>query len=164
MVLDLRNVFVNENKSVSVGTQFDFATLEVYGGHPLKKPIEVNGSVSNRAGIVTLDLDLKVNYSAPCDRCGKETVKTYGIKVRRTLVNELGNEDNDEMLLLSDFKLNLDEFVYSEVVLNLPTKHLCKDDCRGICEMCGKDLNNGECGCSKKEIDPRLAPLAELLK
>lgn len=164
MVLDLRNVFVNENKSVSVSTEFDFGTLEVYGGHPLKKPVEVNGSVSNRAGIVTLDLDLEVTYSAPCDRCGTETVKPYCIKVKRTLVNELGNEDNDEMLLLSDFKLNLDEFVYSEVVLNLPTKHLCKDDCRGICEKCGKNLNNGDCGCSKKEIDPRLAPLAELLK
>ncbi len=164
MILDLRSVFINENKSISVNSDLDLSALQVYGGYPLKKPVSANGSVSNRAGVVTLNLVCKVIYSAPCDRCGQDTVKTYCIDLTRTLVNEIGNEENDEMLLISDFKLDLDDFIYSEVVLNLPTKHLCKEDCKGICEKCGKNLNNGECDCNKKEIDPRLAPLAELLK
>ena len=61
-------------------------------------------------------------------------------------------------------KLDVDGLIYSEVVVNLPMKHLCKDDCEGICPKCGKDLNEGDCGCPAKEIDPRLQALADLLK
>ena len=61
-------------------------------------------------------------------------------------------------------KLDLDELVYSEVVVSVPMKHLCKEDCKGICEKCGKNLNEGECGGPKREIDPRLSALADLLK
>jgi len=53
--------------------------------------------------------------------------------------------------------------VYSEVILDLPSKHLCKDDCKGICFKCGKNLNEGECDCETREVDPRLAKLMELL-
>ena len=53
---------------------------------------------------------------------------------------------------------------YPDIVMGLPTKVLCKDDCRGLCPDCGKDLNLGDCGCQKKEVDPRLAALADLLK
>ena len=61
-------------------------------------------------------------------------------------------------------KLDLDELVYSEVIVSLPMKHLCSEECRGICFKCGKNLNDGDCDCPKKEIDPRLAALADLLK
>ncbi len=44
----------------------------------------------------------------------------------------------------------------------LDGKPLCKEDCKGLCPTCGKDLNEGPCGC-KKELDPRLAVLAKLL-
>ena len=47
--------------------------------------------------------------------------------------------------------------------LNFPSKILCKEDCLGLCQRCGKDLNEGDCGCKDDEIDPRLAPLAKLL-
>lgn len=164
MVLDLRSVFVNEQKSISIDYELDLSTLLVFGGYPLKKPVKANGSVKNRAGIITLDLACQVVYSAPCDRCGVDTENSYCLDLKRTLVNEIVNEENDDMILLSDFKLDLDDFIYTEVVLNLPTKHLCDEDCKGLCEKCGKNLNYGECGCDKKEIDPRLAPLAELLK
>ena len=60
-------------------------------------------------------------------------------------------------------KLDLNELVYSEVIVSLPMKHLCKDDCKGICVKCGKNLNEGRCDCPEKEIDPRLSALAELL-
>jgi uncharacterized protein len=48
-------------------------------------------------------------------------------------------------------------------LLELDTKNLCSDDCRGLCPGCGVNLNEGQCRC-KKEIDPRLAKLAQLLE
>ena len=60
-------------------------------------------------------------------------------------------------------QLEVDELVYTEVILNLPSKHLCKADCKGLCFKCGKNLNEGDCGCKSDEPDPRFAKLRELL-
>lgn len=164
MSLDLRSVFANEGKSISIDSEFDLSEVELYGEYPLKTPVKVLGAISNKTSIVTLNVVCEVCYSAPCDRCGIETEKTYRIPIIRTLVNECESDDNDEMILLDSYELDLDELVYSEVVLGVPTKHLCKDSCKGVCPKCGKNLNSGECGCNDDEIDPRLQPLAELLK
>ncbi len=59
-------------------------------------------------------------------------------------------------------ELDLDELVREQVLLEVPVKALCSEACRGLCVSCGKDLNDGPCGCVKHEIDPRLAPLAKL--
>ncbi len=163
MVLDLRRLFVTDGASLNVETAFDFSNTELYGGYPLKKPVVVKGKVFNRAGIVTLDVVCYAEYSADCDRCGTLTVKQYEIPIKRVLVNKLYNGENDEMLLLDDYKIDLRELCFTEVVLGLPTKHLCKDDCKGICPHCYKNLNEGECGCGGHEIDPRLEILTQLL-
>ena len=58
--------------------------------------------------------------------------------------------------------VELDDIIVPELILSMPMKELCSEDCRGLCPRCGKDLNDGECGCAE-EIDPRLAKLAEIL-
>ena len=84
--------------------------------------------------------------------------------MNKSLAPSIEGEESDSILPVPDMKLDLDELVYSEVVVSVPMKHLCKEDCKGICEKCGKNLNEGECGCPKREIDPRLSVLADLLK
>ena len=51
----------------------------------------------------------------------------------------------------------------TDLLLALPTKHLCREDCRGLCPRCGKNLNEGLCGCREDKVDPRLAVLAQLM-
>ena len=60
--------------------------------------------------------------------------------------------------------LDLTEAIRQYIVMALPMKPLCKDDCAGLCATCGKDLNEGECGCREKGIDPRWAVLLKLKK
>lgn len=64
--------------------------------------------------------------------------------------------------MVEDMHFDLDELLREDILLSLPTKVLCKSDCKGLCPMCGADLNNGPCGC-KKPVDPRLAVLQDLL-
>ena len=64
--------------------------------------------------------------------------------------------------LKPDGKLDLSQLALEDVFLSLPSKLLCKEDCKGICPQCGKNLNEGPCGC-KKEVDPRLAALLDFL-
>jgi uncharacterized protein len=58
--------------------------------------------------------------------------------------------------------LNLDEAIRQNALLAIPMKPLCREDCKGICQVCGQDLNQAECECSTEEIDPRWAKLAQL--
>lgn len=164
MLLDLKPLFSGSKDSLKVELIKDMSDLEFLGFSPLKKPVKLYGEIKSRAGIVEADIKCEVEYSAPCDRCFKETIKNYSFNILRTIVTHTDNDDTEEMTVVSDMMLDLDEFCYTEIVMSLPTKHLCKESCKGLCADCGKDLNQGDCGCKKTEIDPRLSALAELLK
>ena len=60
--------------------------------------------------------------------------------------------------------LDLDELLRADILLSLPSKILCKEDCKGLCSVCGADRNKQECHCEEKSVDPRLEILGDLLK
>lgn len=163
MILDLKELFVNENGSLPIKYELDLRSLEFAGGYPLKKPVEISGAVENRAGVVTLKLACRAEYDAPCDRCGEPATESVPIEIDRVVVQSLSGEDTGEYLIAENGVLDIDETVTSEVVLGVPSKHLCSKSCRGRCQKCGKNLNEGQCSCNHTEIDPRLAVLADLL-
>jgi uncharacterized protein len=164
MLLDLKPLFAGSRTFLSVDLSVDLSEFEFLGVKPLKTPVTINGKIVSRAGIVESQLNCRVEYTGLCDRCLKETAVSYTVPVVRTIVTNLENEENDDIAVIPDMQLNPEEFCYPDIVMSLPTKLLCKDDCRGLCPDCGKNLNTGDCNCTKTEIDPRLAALAELLK
>ena len=164
MVLDLKQLFAGNEGAKKLDAEFDLSDLEFSGVFPIKTPVKITGEILSKTEIVSLSAKILVDYSADCDRCSTPTVKHYKISVNKVLVTKLDSgEENDDMLVLPDMKLDLQEFVLTEVVLNIPTKHLCREDCKGICQNCGKNLNEGDCGCTKKAVDPRLSVLQQLL-
>lgn len=164
MILDLKHLFVNEGSVLPVDYQMDMSEVDFSGDFPLKHPIKIIGSISNRASVVELELKISYVFSADCHRCGVFSEHTHELGFKKILAVSVESEENDTIITVPDMKLDLDELIFGEVYMSLPTKHLCKDDCKGICTKCGKDLNVGECGCNHKEIDPRLQKLADLLK
>ncbi len=163
MLLDLKPLFAGSKAFLPVAFEMDLSDLEFLGVRPLKTPVKISGKIVSRAGIVESRLDCKVEYLGNCDRCFTEVEKEYTFEIVRTIVQSLENDENDEIVAVPDMQLDLEDFCYADIVMSLPTKLLCKDDCRGLCPDCGFDLNSGDCGCSKKEVDPRLSKLAELL-
>jgi uncharacterized protein len=164
MLLDLKPLFAGSRDFLSVEFEMDLSEFEFLGVRPLPSPVAISGKIVSRAGIVESDLNCKVEYVGVCDRCLKETVKSYTVNIGRVIVVSLENEENDDIAVVPDMQLDLEDFCYDDIVMSLPTKILCKADCRGLCPDCGTNLNLGSCGCQQKEVDPRLAALAELLK
>ena len=164
MIIDLKHIFVTDNSALPIEYGLDMSDLEFMGEYPLKKPVEIVVEISNRASLIRLEAEIFFEFDASCDRCGTRTAKTHTLKISKSLATSIEGEDSDTIITVPDMKLNLDEFIYAETVTNLPMKHLCDENCKGICYKCGKNLNEGECGCDKKEIDPRLQALADLLK
>lgn len=163
MILDLKRIFATENSVLEVNHSLDMSDVDFMGNYPLKDPIKITGSVSNKASVVSLNLNIEYTFAAPCDRCGVFAQHNHTVIIDKLLATAIVRQESDTIITVPDMKLDVDEFVYSEVILDLPSKHLCNEDCKGICFKCGKNLNEGECGCNTREVDPRLAKLMELL-
>ena len=71
-------------------------------------------------------------------------------------------QDLDENAYLTGMDLDVDRLVYLEVLMSWPLKVLCREDCKGICSRCGKNLNKGSCGCAEEPKDPRMAAISDI--
>ena len=146
MILNLKQVFQITGENILIDYQINKEELTEYKSLVLVTPITVRGSVFNRAGIVTLNISVSSTLHHFCDRFLREFDRDYCFSVSHILVRSL-NEENDEFILTEDDRLNLDELVLSDLQLQLPSKMLCKEDCKGLCSICGTDLNESQCNC-----------------
>ena len=162
MRLDLRPILRTPGASLPFQFELDLSGLDFYGEKPFAHPVRVGGTVRNMAGALSLEGTAETTLELACDRCLKPFVRELALPVSTLLAEELEDEENDEIVLLEDGAVDLDEVFTTALVLSMDAKHLCSEDCRGLCPTCGADLNQGPCGCGK-ETDPRLAALAQLL-
>lgn len=162
MKIDLEPIFNIDGSEKCFDYFLDLSDQVFNGSKPFQKPVKVKGKVSNRAGIVEFDADVDLILDTMCDRCAKPIDYSFNLDVEHTLVASLNDENNDDLLLVDEMMFDVDELITDDIFLNLPFKFLCKDDCKGLCPKCGSDLNSGNCKC-KREIDPRLAALQQLL-
>lgn len=139
---------------------------ETFGGcRPVTEPVRCSGQVRNTAGVLVLTGTLSTTLHGVCDRCAAEFERDVAFPVEAVLVRELANEEEADpwMFVLDGDHADLDEIMTTAFVLSMDTKLLCSEDCRGLCPACGKNLNEGPCGC-RPEPDPRFAVLKQLLK
>ena len=133
----------------------DLSQEEVGFEFPFQKPVRLEGEVSDDACV-----------STRCARCGKPVEYDKETPVDFLLVKELeGEEDDlrDDLYLVESDTVELDEILVPELILDMEMTVLCREDCKGLCPKCGRDLNLGPCGCVTREIDPRLAVLQKFL-
>ena len=163
MLLDLKELFVSDGATKDVSYPLDMTEIEFGGGHPFCSPVEVGAHVENRAGIVTIGIETDFVFRTNCDRCMAPIERRMHYSFSHKLIESLEEDYNDDYIEAPDLSLDLDELVSSDILLELPSKFLCRGDCQGLCQKCGHNLNLGDCDCDKAEIDPRLEKLKELL-
>ena len=163
MFLDVKPILRTPGKQLEFSFALDLSDVEFAGRYPVSRPVAVEGDVRNSADVLTMTMALRTTLDAVCDRCGKEFLQEKEIPFTCILAEEVENEDNDEIVLLEDGKVDLGDLARTMFILGMDTKTLCSEDCKGLCPGCGADLNLGPCSC-KKEADPRLAVLAKLLE
>ena len=80
------------------------------------------------------------------------------------MLGDLNEYKLDDYAIIEDGFVDIDKHLIEELEVEFPMRHLCREDCRGLCQRCGKNLNEGECNCGEGEIDPRLEPLRRILE
>ena len=122
MLLDLRKVFLTEDEVLNSSYELDLSDMEFNGCEPLKTPIKVSAKAVNRAGVVNLAVSAEFDYTAPCDRCGEETITPFEYSFNHTLVQSLVGENEGDYIETTDFTLDLDEPITTDILLN-PNSH-----------------------------------------
>lgn len=163
MLFDLKTVFLNEGETKRLSYERDISDISIDGAFPFISPMRITAAASNRASLVTLTLNCEYDYERPCDRCSSLIKGTQKHSFEHRLVQTLVDDSNDDYIETPDFTLELDEVAITDIILSYPQKFLCKKDCKGLCQQCGKNLNDGDCGCSKKSVDPRLEILKQFI-
>lgn len=146
MKINLKQLFsiVGESKDIEYSISED--ELSDIRGCEFRTPVKVKGRIYNKAGIVYLNYSIDFDLMITCDRCLKELVRAYHFDFDHIVVPSISN-NNDEYIVADGESIELSEIAVSDLLLQLPTKNLCKDDCKGLCMICGCDLNESECNC-----------------
>ena len=163
MILDLKRIFAEESEKLPFVFEMDLSDTEWSGQYPFISPISVEGSVSAVAGEALLEAKVSFEFSMPCDRCMEEIRERRTSRFSHVLVPRLENEDNDRYISVEGDSVDLDELLRMDILLEIPSKFLCREDCKGLCPSCGKNLNDGPCGCNLHQVDHLLEALRKLI-
>ena len=148
MVLDVKRIINTPGVRIPYDFTEDFSDVDFGGVCPAVRPVSVVGQAENIAGMLRLQFDLTTTLSAVCDRCGAPFDLPYKVPFECLLAEELEEDDNDDILLLDNGTADLSELARETFILNMPSKTLCREDCRGLCSGCGVNLNYEKCRCS----------------
>ena len=93
----------------------------------------------------------RAQIESPCARCLTATETELEAEVSEAFIRDMGQEReaDDDQYMYSGHVLELDEAVRTALLLEMPSRVLCKEDCRGLCDQCGANLNINECSCQK---------------
>jgi len=161
MLLDLREIIGVPGGKVSFDFEPDMSNAVSGSIIRIKEPARAAGNVTNTAGVLTFSANVDVLCDCVCARCLKEFEYPIHKRISANLT-EGGEGENPDGYFLQGDKVDAGEITSTEFILDLNDTVLCTDDCMGLCQNCGADLNANPCEC-KKEIDPRLAILSQLL-
>jgi len=115
---------------------------------------------------VALEGKLKAETEMGCSRCLERYQQSLTLQFTEVYAFHPNGDDGDdlkEQLLPPDAVINLEPLIRDYALLDIPIKHLCREDCQGLCSVCGANLNEEDCGHDQEELDPRMAKLKELL-
>lgn len=147
MVLDVSNALKFPGQS------FGFSVSGAYepmcaAGETLRftGPVSVSGNYVFTGEDILLRGTIKANYVAACGRCLKDVFSELTVSFSEEFART-ADEEHPDRYLYSGEKLELDRMAGDLISLNGPMRHLCGEDCRGLCPICGADKNTAQCNC-----------------
>ncbi len=143
------------------GTKIDFNGENLL----ITSQIEVHGSMVNFEGKISVNLNIVTDVKRFCSRCLDSYDEHICVDSIFSFVKEGAdvNDDEDVYYYKSDI-IDIGDVVLGEIFAAMPMKPLCKEDCNGLCAICGKNKNITKCDCKEDNIDPRMQGLSKLFQ
>ena len=164
MLINLTDYFKNTEKSDVFNVSFDPEKIDDgISDHPVKPGSVFKFEVlNNKDGKVKVLVTGNATVTMPCDRCLSDVECTVDVE-SDYLIDEPENVPESETeCFMNGYELDTELLIHNELTMGLPMKVLCKDDCKGLCPVCGRNRNEGECGCDTFVPDPRMAAIQDI--
>lgn len=158
MKVDVSDIIGNNGALMEITVEEEPVDKEPMEGYLLDEKLFFEGTITNRDDILLLDGSLKTTYKSECYRCLKPVGGTLNIRIKENFINSDDAEQND-MYYFNGKILDISKALSDNIILNLPMKQLCGNNCKGLCSKCGGNLNDTKCDCDSKEVDPRMEGL-----
>ena len=165
MILDVSQLIQNDGAVKELDFSYKMEELSFNGlDIVFETPFELKGAVKNIAGILELNLDADVSFKTQCARCLDDVKVQLSFEVSEVFSKTEPDNPDDDITVLDSGNIDLDEVIERAFVGALPISYLCSEDCKGLCSVCGCNLNTDTCTCEHDNTDPRLAALKQFLK
>ncbi len=169
MNINLSDVLSEHHKPVDTYVPVEMTAFEsVLGSMPI---IEKNDAhivvkhVKQRELMITGTC--KMVLSIPCDRCLEPVATEFDLEFSKNVNlddTDVQADELDEKNYIDGYNLDVDKLLYNEMLIGWPMKVLCSEDCKGICNICGQNLNKGTCDCEDTSLDPRMSVIRDVFK
>ena len=124
------------------------------------QPVKIEGTLKNENEFFILDAIGNTAVNLRCDRCIAPVKEQLSFEIKERFAHT--GRSSEETETFSGDQIDLADFVRRGIIGALPMKVLCSEDCKGLCPICGKNLNEGACECDTTYIDPRFESLRAL--
>lgn len=173
MLVNLSDVFSSEGLTTTVTAELEMTEFKSRLGNfsiAEKSPVALK-LVNIGVGKARVEAEVELVFDTFCDRCLTEVPTVLTLLSEREIASpditpdsptDQEGDREDELDYMEGYQLNVETFVYNEILLNWPMKILCKESCKGICKVCGQNLNKKECGCDTFVPDPRFAAIQDI--
>ena len=155
MLCDLSSVLNNDGAVLKISGGVELSETQSFGVN-FPEGVEVSGEIRCRKDVLELSAQVSGTFKTECARCLKELSFPLSFDFCETLAQDGESvTDKDSVIIFSGYVIDISDIVESNVLLNLSSKYVCSEDCKGICPKCGANLNETTCSCEDDEIDPR---------
>ena len=167
-MLNLTEVILNEGKVVQRQERITMERMDFpFGSYPVAGSSPLSLTITNKGKkVLRLEGNITLEVMIPCARCLEEVRTVLEISFDKEADMKLSEEERlnalDESDFLNGYNLDVDKLVYGEALLNWPSRGLCKEDCKGLCKVCGQNLNRKTCSCDSTDLDPRMAKIRDI--
>lgn len=152
MILQLKRIFERIGDRQDIDCVIPLEEFREHSGcESMLSPLSIKGRIQNRAGMVSLDYVCRFSVRHLCDRCLDEFDRDYEFSFEHILTRDESSFDDENVVVCEGAVLDLNELAITDLLVELPTKVLCREDCLGLCPHCGRNLNYGDCGCEAED-------------
>ena len=168
MLINLSDILSKEGETQRVEAMVDMENFTSrLGNFPVQKKTPVHFTIQNKGKkVLQINGEGSLTLLIPCGRCLSDVPVEFVFDFEREVDMKQSEEerikDLDESNYITGGNLDVEQLVYNEILINWPLRVLCKDDCKGICSHCGKNLNQGPCDCRVENLDPRMAVISDI--
>lgn len=164
MLVNLSDILSGRTHNISEELELELDAISIHGEiqrFVSKSPVSFAATYVED-GKARIDVRFTCSFELNCDRCLRGVCKELAVDYSDYAYAPGLDSEDDGCEFIKDYEIDLEAFILSELLLNWPDKVLCSEDCKGICMVCGQDLNAGECGCDRFVPNPAFAGLSEI--